>query len=149
MGAGYKCTESLLLTAEIGFTGWSSYDSLAFEFPTTPALNTHSARKYKDVFVYRLGGQYTINPKFTVRAGVAYDRSPVRDGYISPELPDANKFLGSFGLTYNPTEKIAISAYYAYENLMERKGTNNETNFSGTYKTIVNVVGVGIHYNFN
>ena len=149
LGAGYKCTEKLLLTAEIGFTGWSSYDSLAFDFPSTPTLNTHSPRRYKDVFVYRLGAQYTISPKITVRGGVAYDRSPVRDGYLSPELPDANKILGSVGLTYNPIEKLGISAYYTYENLMERNGTNTESNFSGTYKTIVNIVGVGIHYNLN
>jgi long-chain fatty acid transport protein len=149
MGIGYKAFSELLITAEIGFTGWSSYDTLALDFPNVSGLNNKSVKNYKDVFVYRLGGQYLIHEKLTIRAGVAYDTSPVQDGYLSPELPDANKLILSCGLTYNPTKNLGLSAYYTYENLQERNGINNAANFSGTYKTLVNIAGVGIHYNFN
>ncbi len=149
LGLAYNFYERFLVTAEIGLTGWSSFDTLAFDFPSKASLNTRSPRKYEDVFVYRLGAQYTLSPKIAARAGVAYDTTPVQDGYVSPELPDADKVLGSVGMTFNATEKLGITASYTYENLMERVGTNKEANFTGTYKTIIHVIGVGVHYNFN
>ena len=78
---------------DFNFTGWSVYDSLKFEFTDNTTLNYSEAKKYKSVIAIRLGAEYKYSRKLDLRAGIAYDQSPVKDGYLSPELPDANQRL--------------------------------------------------------
>lgn len=150
LGIGFKPTEKLLLAADVNFIGWSAYKELAFDFDNNTAgvQDTKSARNYKDTYAFRLGGQYSIKENFHVRAGLAYQLTPVQDGYVTPELPDANKMNYSVGVGYTFAEKLTVDASFTFEDFAKRTDTNKEANFPATYKTYIAIPGISISYNF-
>lgn len=148
VGVAYKFTEKFLLAFDLNLTGWAVYDSLNFEFPDKSSLDSRSERNYKNAIAIRLGAEYLVIPKLNIRVGIAFDQSPVQDGYLSPELPDANKTVLTLGAGYEITEKFSVDFAFMYENYAERKDTNTETQFSGKYKTSVTVFGLGVNYAF-
>jgi long-chain fatty acid transport protein len=150
VGVGVKPTEKLLLTFDVNFVGWSSYKSLAFDYEqnTSSLKDTDSPRNYKNTYALRLGGQYTLNEKFRVRAGINYEKTPIKNGYVTPEVPDADRLNFTGGIGYKPIDRLAIDASFSYINFMKRTDTNIETNLSGTYKTRILVPGISLTYNF-
>lgn len=145
-GVSYKVKSNIMITAGYDYTGWKSYDSLNFLFPDHPELDSRSERNYKSTGAIRIGLQYTMKEKIDLRAGFSTDKSPVQDGYLSPELPDADKNAISVGVGYRLNDKLSFDVAYVYESLKERQGINKEANFSGSYKTIINAFAIGINY---
>jgi long-chain fatty acid transport protein len=80
--------------------------------------------------------------------GGAYDASPVRDGYVSPELPDANRWVITGGLTYKPISKLTIMAAVEYVTSEKRDAMFLPANFSGKYQTKAITPGIGVSYDF-
>ena len=151
VGVGVKPTEKLLLTFDANFIGWGSYKTLAFDYDqnTSSLKDTESPRNYKNTYALRLGGQYTLSDKFLLRAGMNFEKTPIKDGYVTPEVPDADRLNFTGGIGYKPTESLTLDASFSYINFMERTDTNIETNLSGTYKTRILVPGISLTYNFN
>lgn len=150
IGVGVTPIEKLLITADVNFIGWSAYKELAFDYEknTTALQDTKSERNYKDTYAFRLGGQYSVKENFRVRAGIAYQLTPVRDGYVTPEVPDANKISYTAGIGYKFADKLTLDASFTFEDFSKRTDTNKESNFSGTYKTYIAVPGISLTYNF-
>jgi long-chain fatty acid transport protein len=149
LGFGYKPTEKLSLAFDINYVGWKAYDTLAFDYAnnTSSLVDTKSPRNYKNIFAFRLGGQYKITSAFAARLGIAYGISPIQNGYVTPETPDANRIVYTCGLGYTIKNKIVINASLLYESL-KREDTNLESNLSGTFKTNVIAPGLSVSYKF-
>jgi long-chain fatty acid transport protein len=96
----------------------------------------------------RLGANYQLMKMLSVSAGVAYDPSPVRDGYVSPELPDANRYVGTVGATFSPIKKLTIMAALEFVSSDKRDATFLPANFSGKYQTTAFTAGDGFAYHF-
>lgn len=149
-GVAFQATEKLLVGLDVNFIQWSSYDSLNFDFKNNTAQlrDSKNPRKYKDVMIVRLGGQYAFSDKFTIRAGGYYDLSPVSDEYLNPETPDSDRLGLSAGLSFKPCTQLSIDASFLYINAATRKANYSPKNFEGTYKTVAYVPGIGLTYNF-
>ena len=101
------------------------------------------------MFIYRLGAEYAVSDKFQVRAGGYYDQSPVENGYLTPETPDANAIGLSAGLSYQLTEKLGIDASFLYLNRKKRTDTADLSGgVPGTFKSVGYVPGIAGNYNF-
>jgi long-chain fatty acid transport protein len=119
-----------------------------FATNTDKLEDVHDARCYKDVFISRIGAEYTICEKVAVRGGMYYDISPVQNGYLTPETPDSNRMGLTCGATVYFGEKFSTDISLLYIEGMKRTDTNLETGFSGTYKTKVLAPGIGLNYTF-
>ncbi len=150
LGLGFAPNKKLKLALDVNFVGWKSYDSLIIDFEenTDKLKDIHSARMYKNAYIFRLGAQYKLNEKWTVRLGTYYDMTPVQAGYLTPETPDADKLGITAGASFNITKKIHIDASFLYIEGKQRTDTNLETQFTGTYKTRAFVPGVSLEYVF-
>lgn len=150
VGLGLKPTDKLLISADVNLIGWSAYKELSFDYEknTSTLQDTKSQRNYKNTFAFRLGGQYNINDNFRVRTGIAYQLTPVQDGYVTPEVPDANKISYTAGIGYKFADKLTVDASFTFEDFAKRTDTNKESNFSGTYKTYIAIPGISLTYNF-
>lgn len=150
IGLGFTPNNKLKLAFDMNYVGWKSYDSLIIDFDenTDKLKDIHSARMYKNVYIFRLGAQYKLNEKWTVRCGTYYDMSPVKAGYLTPETPDADKLGITIGASFNVTKKIHVDASFLYIEGKKRTDTNLETDFTGTYKTRAIVPGVSLEYVF-
>lgn len=171
IGIGIMPTEKLTIGLDASLTFWSAYRSLDFTFsgnngnagPATPAntgqfgtgSSSTSKRDYQDALIFRLGGQYQATDKLTVRVGGAYDMTAVKDGFVTPETPDANRLILTTGLSYNVSDKFGIDASYQFNNFLQRtqfrrdqedNGTTDR--IAGTYKTTIHIPGIGLHYKF-
>ena len=163
VGVGIMPTEKLTIGLDASLTFWSQYRTLDFAFSNSnggtgvvggSSFST-SKRNYQDALAFRLGGQYKVSDKLTVRAGGAYDFTAVRDGFITPETPDADRLGLSAGLSYQITDNLGVDGSFLFEALLKRTQTqqdllNNGTTdrVAGTYRTNAYVPGIGLHYKF-
>ena len=156
IGIGLMPTEKLTIGFDANYAEWSEYRTLDFTFadPINGSNTSTSKRFYEDAFTFRLGGQYKLTDGLTVRAGGAYDVSPVKDGYVTPETPDANRISGTLGASY-AFGKFGVDVSAQFVGFEERTQTQNDLinngtqdRVAGTYKTSIVIPGVGLNYSF-
>jgi long-chain fatty acid transport protein len=149
LGLAYKLNEKLEFALDVNYVGWKAYDTLAFDYAqnTASLIDTKSARNYKNTLAFRLGANYALTEKFDARLGLAYGLTPVQNGYVTPETPDANRINYTAGLGYKIGDHFELDASVFFTHL-KRTDTNLETNLSGTFTTNVLAPGLAIIYKF-
>ena len=149
LGAAIIANENLSIAADINYIGWSAYDTLAFDYVnnTESLEDTRSARNYENTFAFRLGGQYKLSDLLSVRLGLAYGMTPVQNGYVTPETPDADRISYTGGLSLNLHEHFDIDLSLLYTHV-KRWDHNIETNLTGKYTTKVVAPGFALRYKF-
>ncbi|HEY0223629.1 MAG TPA: outer membrane protein transport protein [Pseudolabrys sp.] len=70
--------------------------------------------QYKDGWFFSAGAEYQWNPRMALRAGVAYEISPVTDTVRVPAIPDADRTWLSIGGTYKYSAKTIIDPAYSH-----------------------------------
>ncbi len=148
-GLAFNVNEKLTLAAEVNWVMWSTYDSLIFTFKEGgDLLNSANPREYKDSWIIRIGGQYKLNDKLTLRAGGYYDPTPTNEKYFNPETISLNTTGLTLGLSYQPIENLSIDLSYLHLFGQEAEKAYEPDNFSGKYKTQTAIPGIGISYSF-
>jgi long-chain fatty acid transport protein len=94
-GVALTPAPALQLELDASWNGWSRFDKLAITLPDESTST--SPRGYRDTFAVRAGGRVLLGP-LSLRAGFAYDMSPVPSQHLDPGLPDANRMLAACGL---------------------------------------------------
>jgi long-chain fatty acid transport protein len=84
----------------------------------------------------------------TARLGAYFDSSPVNDGYLTPETPDANKIGITAGCSIRISDLVNLDLSFLYIEAMKRTDTNIETQFGGTYKTRAVAPGFSLEFLF-
>ena len=115
-------TEKLTLEFDASRTGWSSFDKLLINFdsPQFAAFNNQpDPRNWQDVWAYKFGAQYAINPMLDLRAGYSYDTSPVPDATVDPLLPDADRHSFAFGAGIHKNQ-MALDLAYMWVHFVDR-----------------------------
>jgi long-chain fatty acid transport protein len=150
VGLAWKPMEHLTLQADINLTGWKAYDSLAFNYgqAVNGATRNSVARLYQNRLATRVGAHYQATNALALMIGGAYDPSPVRDGYVSPDLPDANRIVFTGGFTYKVIPKLTLLAAIEYVSSEKRNATYNEVSFNGQYQTKAVTPAIGLTYDF-
>lgn len=150
IGVAYKGFERWVVELDVNYIFWSEYESLDFEFSRNPqTLNSSSLRNYDDAIAIRLGAQYAlIEDKLDVRAGGYYSLTPIKDGFVTPESPDADRVSLHAGLSWHLNEKITIDGAFQYLRALERDDYNPRTGLDGTWNTQAFLPSVSLTYNF-
>ncbi len=115
---------------------------------------------YRDEWMFSLGAEYRYNDKLTLRAGAAYEISPVTDKNRGLRVLDNDRFWLSAGLGYKINERF--SADISYSHLFIKDGEINITaghpNFQpapafgdmiGLSKGSANVISVAMRYRWD
>ncbi|MCS7085917.1 MAG: outer membrane protein transport protein [Bacteroidia bacterium] len=150
LGAAVYPVEKLVVSLEVNFTGWRAFKELKFDFrDNTAALSDQtSPRNYRDAWTFRLGAQYKIHERLTVRAGGLYDFTPVPDDYLSPELPDGDLRCVTAGASVSIIPQLDVDLSFVFASAKRRTTTLKEANFSGTYQAFLYIPGIGFEYRF-
>lgn len=153
-------SENLTLEVDYLHWGWSSYDNLAIVFdehiPAFEELPNYERdsqtltrpRDYENTWQIRAGIEYRNLglSGLTVRAGIAYDNSPIPDRTYDPTLPGADRTLYSAGASYSVSRQLSIDVSYIYIRFKERKNETSMTGFDGVYNTYTHLPGVGLSF---
>lgn len=105
-------------------TNWSSFQQmLGTGDQCTGGICIQKDEDWKDAWRLAVGSTITVNSKWKVRSGVAYDKSPVPSDKRTVSIPDTDRFWLSLGATYQATPKLTVDAGFAY--LMGEKHTSS------------------------
>lgn len=151
-GFGWDINEWVTLQLEANYTGWGAYDSLRFDFQNNTDMlqDEASARRYRNSITLRAGTKINFrNERWSVMLGTAYIPSPVREGYLNPELPDAVHFLATGGLSWKLSKRISVIGALEYRFYEVRTGLSTEHGFKGKYHTKWLNPGLALTYDFN
>lgn len=154
LGIGIPVNERTSIAIDGSFVNWKVYKELVFDYSENTALleDTHFQRNYSNGGSIRLGVQHDATNKLTLRAGTAYLFTPVKDGYVTPDAPDANAIILSAGFGYEVNRNWEVNANMMYGKNQSRAGDLNsetgipETYKSGTYKIHAFSPGISIGY---
>jgi long-chain fatty acid transport protein len=156
IGLGITPSPELTLAADFQYVGWSSYDKLEITFnnfdldPRTPGIQNVSSsdRKYENTFIVRGGAEFKTSDVFALRAGVFYDKNPIKTEYVDPTLPDADRVGINVGFGYKFTEKFGVDFGYLLLLFQDREVTNSvpDINFNGTYENMSHVFALDLSY---
>ncbi|KFF48265.1 Long-chain fatty acid transport protein [Gammaproteobacteria bacterium MFB021] len=131
------------------YVRWSRFDQLVVD--NDLGLPIDEQQDYRDTWQYAAGLSYKVNPAWTLRGGIAYDQSPVKDAHRSPRVPTANRNLVSIGAGWTPIPDLTIDAAYSYiwedrADVDQQKA--NGTSYKAEYDNSLNLFGVQATYRF-
>jgi long-chain fatty acid transport protein len=70
--------------------------------------------EFEDSWRAALGAAYKQSEHWTLRTGVAWDQSPVKDEFRTVRLPDSDRWWLSIGARWQPTSTLSVDAGYAH-----------------------------------
>ena len=110
-------------------TGWSSFKELKATSSLCKVGNGACFTKkenWDDAWRYSLGVTHYLNSQWTLRAGVALDKSPVPGEHRTLSIPDSDRYWYSFGATYSFQQNMTVDFGFAYLDGDQKKGQEVE-----------------------
>jgi long-chain fatty acid transport protein len=150
VGVGIYPSPQWTLAFDANVVGWDVFKTLAFTYAVkAPETNVTSIpQNYQDAFSLRGGAQFQASKMIAIRFGTGYATSAVPDGYVSPQVPDANRVYFTGGLGVKLGNRLDLDASFEFEHIMPRTQTTIATQLSGTYETNVYIPGIALAYHW-
>jgi long-chain fatty acid transport protein len=99
-GAREDFSDSWSGMAELDWTHWSRFRELRVVAANPLQPNDVTTTRWHNTLFGSLGVEYRASRTLALRAGAAYDQSPVPDATREPRIPDADRIWLSAGLRY-------------------------------------------------
>ena len=115
-GVEQQVTDRLKLMGDVSWSEWSVMKDITIKFDR-PVLGTQKSKldmKWGDNWKFAFGGTYELTDKLTIRAGLAFDKTPVKDKWRNTCLPDANRYWVSCGFGYKFNEHVTLNMAYTH-----------------------------------
>ncbi len=126
LGVAFRPDEKWTMELGAVATMWSSYDQITIEYKDQESAPTiHNRKEYKDTIRANFGVEYKFLPKWSVRGGYVYDKSPINEHAMDTLVPVDDRHIGSIGFGY---QGETWSADFAYAHIFGRhlKGDSNK-----------------------
>lgn len=151
-GVVHRLNDKVQLSANARWTRWSRFKTLniysdrtGVDLPVGPV-----DEGWKDVWMLSLGADWKVNEQWTLRGGVAWDESPVKDaGHRTARIPDSSRFIVSLGASYktgNWTWDAGVSHLFMQKHDGYRPGTAGFRHYSRELNT--DMISLGVQYDF-
>lgn len=153
LSVAQQMTESLVVYGDVTWTGWSTFKELAIDFDNAAQPDSNQPENWKNTLRYSVGGAYKVSNSFIIRAGVAYDETPVPDDiHRTPRVPDGNRKWVSVGSGYRFNQMASVDIGYSHL-FIEDVGIENKEEFAGSllkgsYKSAVNIASAQLNMRF-
>jgi long-chain fatty acid transport protein len=153
-GVGIRPFAGFLLVGELQYVRWSDFESLQFRMEDGSGLILTEQAGWGDVLTSRAGVELHL-PELVLRAGYAFDRTPVPDPDLRPSVPDAHREVLSAGIGYEVGEGLTLDFAFQSIRYRERTVTTSQvltdggTPFNGSYLLSATVVGLNVSYSWN
>lgn len=154
LSVSHYINEKAQLLFSTVYTQWDSLQSLDVKSKSSGNVISSEPFEFDNTMHYSLGANYNYCDKLTLRAGLAYDETPVPNPQLrSLRSPDSSRTWLSVGANYQLNQNINIDAGYAYVSL-EDADVDKEVSalgrpaFTGTYETDAHILGVQANIKF-
>lgn len=143
----HQLDDKLGLHYSVLWTGWSSFESLEAQV-TAPTgdkfIGFSKDESFSDSMRYAIGSDYQYSENLLLRAGVAYDESPVSQDHLSISIPDTDRFWFSFGGNYTIDQSSNVDLGVS----IIRGKTQNFEEDGFEFESEGNAVLIGAQYNY-
>lgn len=119
LGIAYQVNPDLKLLHSTSLTRWSVFKTLDIKFAEGGGSKTR--QNWKDSYFSSVGADYKVFPSWSLRSGVAYEQSAVRDNDRTPRTPDSDRTVFALGYGGLLQDNIQIDVAYNYYIMSESK----------------------------
>ncbi|WP_027009688.1 OmpP1/FadL family transporter [Conchiformibius kuhniae] len=161
----FKANDKLDLFGDVTWTRHSRFKNATLKFENAknigPAGRSDQTRlnpDWRDTVRVSLGGAYRVSAPLQLRAGVAFDQSPVRHaGKRLNTLPDGNRIWWSAGAKYTLKDKHVFDVAYSHIHINDTSmraapATGRDVDSKGAssakFKNYANILGAQYTYRF-
>lgn len=165
----FRATDKLNLFGDVTWTRHSRFNSVDLEFEHDKVVaNTPVTRKksntatiepnWRNTYKVSLGGSYQVSEPLQLRAGIAFDQSPVRNAASRMNsLPDGNRIWFSAGMKYNYKKHHEFDVAYSHIHVNDTTFTaqaasgndlDSKGRASAKFKNHADILGVQYSYKF-
>lgn len=113
-GITQQITPDFKLSAGVEWMNWSRLNTPGVTNGQTGIPMVAVPLRYKDGWMYSIGGEYQLTNQWALRAGIAYEQSPIDSSNRTVRLPDTDRIYASIGASYDWNEQIRLSATYSH-----------------------------------
>ncbi len=153
--AKQRVTDAFRVLGTVEWSNWSRLKAPKVTAQANGATITTLKFNYNDGWYAALGGEYDINQNLTVRAGAAYEWSPIDDKIRTARLPDNDRIWLSAGASYKVLENLSFDLGYTHiigrdTKLAMVPGHQDYAGvvLSGKVDASVNIVSAAMRYRF-
>lgn len=161
----YKLNPQVNLFGDVTWTRHSRFDSATLHFEKNKSVVNGSQSNqtvlnpnWRDTFRVALGGSYQYSEPLQLRAGLAFDQSPIRSsGDRLNTLPDGNRIWFSVGARYAFNQNHVVDVAYSHIHINDgdfvspkADGTTVDSKGASTarFKNYANILGLQYTYKF-
>lgn len=105
--------EKFGLGIDLAWTKWDVFKELRVQYGNTQPDSVETYN-WRNTFYAAIGGDYYVNDKLTLRAGISVDTTPTYNATRTPRVPDSTRKFAAVGLGYKASEHFEINASYAH-----------------------------------
>lgn len=115
LGLRHKISDDWTVLGTVEWTNWSRFNELRIEFNAPGGgPDNVTEEEWKDGWFFSVGAEHQWNDYLMVRAGVAYEISPVIDRTRTPRIPDNDRVWLALGGTYMYSSNLSFSLGYTH-----------------------------------
>ena len=116
-----RVTDAFTLMGTAEWTNWSRFGTFTVVNDITGLPATFLPFEYEDGWYFALGGEYEWNDQWTLRAGAAWEISPIDDQTRAIRLPDDDRLWLSIGGSYDWNERLKLNFGYSFITTFDTK----------------------------
>lgn len=138
------------VSGEVTWTNWSQFKNLN-AFRDDGTLLNSTPQRYDNSYFAALGASYKVNEDLVLRAGTAYDKSPVSNAYRTARVPDASRIWLAVGVSYQILPRTMLDVGYAHifvKDARIREVSSTGDVLSGNYRNSIDIGSVGTRLQF-
>ncbi|MGH7484992.1 MAG: OmpP1/FadL family transporter, partial [bacterium] len=131
----------------VEWTNWSRLGTLDVVCPSCGSTIKSLQLDLHDGWFVSGGLEYAYSPKLTLRTGIAWERSPIRDpDERTPRMPDADRIWTSIGTSYkwSPTTTIDFSYSHIFVDDSRINRVENGATLIADVDSSIDIVSVGV-----
>ena len=145
-------SDKLAIMADITWTEWSNFNALVVTFDNLVQPTSTTPENWEDSYRFAIGGNYQLNDKTILRAGIAHDQTPVP----SPEdrtarIPGDDRTWLSFGVGMELSSEMSIDLGYTHLFVDDTEINNTDAfghTLKGKYEADVNILSAQVNFKF-
>jgi long-chain fatty acid transport protein len=148
-GIAYRPDEKWTVAIEFEYGGWSTFDSaelkLENEVPEAGFTDSSTSLDWNDAWIAKIGADYKINDKLSIRGGYAYVETMVPEHTLDAGNPDSDHHNLCIGFGYK-MKSLVLDFFYIADIYEDRTVRNNI--LSGKYENFTHYFGFSIGKQF-
>lgn len=137
--------------ADVTWTGWKSFPELKIKYQDSNQPDSVTDESWNNSMRYALGIDYRPDSRWTLRAGVALDQTPIPDkSHRTPRIPGEDRTWVAIGAGYRLSEALVLDVGYAHlfiEDPEMRSGTAAIGILDGEYDASVDILSAQLTWN--